>query len=311
MWDQLWQKLVQVQISIVVQSDHWTGALLCLNNLYLSFRRFNEWAVCVLDGIPCTTQSTHTVGFVAWVFWKIFGSQYTGSCPTTVLAVDSEQEEWRGCVGRRKHTGKGVCLTTFFPSTARMDPRHTASSVACTSQGRHLQPGISHFPPSPCLPELPLLPVGSFLPLLHRYIRGHFLGTTAEIKVLAKMSPAASCPCWGFYAPKYPKELGELLKRKIPVFCACCWHQKKHSYFLHGSSLFEYCRSFNTALQLRTPWPRAEHGAGTARHTNPAGDRSRTHQSDWKDGHWLQWGLDFSLWKKYSFCERYTGKFHL
>lgn len=79
MWDQLWQKLVQVQISIVVQSNHRTGVLLCLNNLYLSFWHFNEWVSYVLDTIMCTIQSMHTVTdtrgihrcfFFSWNFLK-------------------------------------------------------------------------------------------------------------------------------------------------------------------------------------------------------------------------------------------------
>lgn len=199
--------------------------------------------------------------------------------------------------------------------TARVYPRHTASSVVCTSLGRHLQPGISCiscFPPSPCLPALSLLPIGIFLPLLYRYVRAHFLGTTAEIEVLAKMSPAASCPYWGFYAPKYPKELGELLKRKIPVFSAWCWHQKTHL-FSSWQLLFEYCRSFNITLQLRTSWPRAKHRAGTARQTYPALSWGLIQNPP----KWVErWSLTlvrsgFFPAEKYSCCELYTGKFHL
>lgn len=124
---------------------------------------------------------------------------------------------------------------------------------------------------------------------------------------------ASSCPCLGFYTPKCPKKLGELLRRKIPAFPAWCWRQKC-SCILHGNFFFEYCRSFDTTLQLRMPWPRGEHGDcwQADRCTQlAAGDWSRTHQSEWKDGLWLWWGLDQIPVEKYSCCELYTAKFHL
>lgn len=123
MWDQFWQKLVQVQISIVVQSNHRTAALLCLNNLYLSFQHF-EWVAYILDTISCMIQSTHTttdtIGF--WLlffpetFWKTIYRLLSYSCLSCNSWIKTMLPGQRGCESRRKAPEMGVCLTTiFFP----------------------------------------------------------------------------------------------------------------------------------------------------------------------------------------------------
>lgn len=125
MWDQFWQKLVQVQISIVVQSNHRTAVLLCLNNLYLSFRRFNEWVAYVLDTILCTIQSMHTmtdsrgirgVFFFSFPepFWKTVCVLVSCSCLSCRPWITRMLPRHRGCKGRRKATEEAICLPAIF-----------------------------------------------------------------------------------------------------------------------------------------------------------------------------------------------------
>lgn len=142
---------------------------------------------------------------------------------------------------RQEKSHRNQCLSdSNLISPVRVQLHHTASSVACTSQGRHWQTGTSHFPPSFCPPALSLLAISIFSPLLC-YSSAHFLGARAGGEVLAKNAPICLLLHLAFVGtplhPKCPKRLGLFSKGKF-LYCLLDVDIRKHNTtgFAHATS---------------------------------------------------------------------------
>lgn len=170
--------------------------------------------------------------------------------------------------GQEKTHRKG-CLSDNILPTVRVYPCHTASSVVCTSQGRHLQSGISVF----------------LLLLAFRHCH-FFLMAVSCVRYIDILEPIfqvqqqksrfwQKCPllhlalAGAFMHPNVLRDQESSSKGRFLYFRLDI-DVKNHSYFPHANFLFECCRSFNITLQLKRFWPRGDHGAGTARQMNSA-----------------------------------------
>lgn len=328
MWDQFWQKLVQVQISIVVQSNHRTGALLCLNNPYLSFRRFNEWVAYVLDTISCVIQSTHTVtdatGFTGWffpeTFWKTICRLLPYSCLSCSSWITRMLSEERGCEGRRKATKTGVCLTPmFFPQSGcicvRLHP--TLFAPAKEDIGSQVSPifllplALQHCPYLLSTFSCHCYDISE--PIFHVQQQEATFWQNAPICLPLHLALAGA-----FLHPNVLRGRGGHSPKENSCM-SCLMLTSKSTTQLFSSWQLPFSVVWLPERKGEAPISREHPDRGgrpglvlVGRRTLlTAGDASRTHQSEWNGGHWLRWGLDQIPVEKYACCELRTGKFHL
>lgn len=155
-------------------------------------------------------------------FLKLFERQYTGpsySCPSCSSWITRILLGQRGCEGGRKATAMGVCLTAIsFPQWGCLHVilHPVVFAPAKEDLGSQVSP-IFLLPLA--LQDCPFL-LWAFS--CHCYDRPEpiFQAQQQEARFWQKcphLPPAAFCPCWGLSAPKYPKRLGGILQRKIPV----------------------------------------------------------------------------------------------
>ena len=173
--------------------------------------------------IQSTHNMTDAIGFTGWffpeTFWKTVYRLLSYSCLRCSFWMTRTLPGQRGCESRRKATEMGVCLTTiFFHYECICVMLHpTLFSAAREDIGSQVSPIF-------------LLPLAlQYCPCLLSAFSCHCYDISdsilqvqqQEVRFWQKcphLSPAASCPWWDLSASKYPKWLGRLLQRKIPVF---------------------------------------------------------------------------------------------